>query len=207
MYKMSSVGALLVGTPAKINPDLLSGSGVLVDSVNGLHGDVLLAAGAGMSVGVNTMTNTVTYTNAAPYTARANLAVVDSTPQPLNPIPAGKTSFTTGAVINGPAGLYLVSFTATFGADALAGTTVGAGDFVECVFSTGEVGRNVDLSIVPISIAAGDAPMTFTVSGVTPLPLAAPLVNGTLTVSFVNQSGTFAASVFNSLHAQVISLS
>lgn len=63
-YNMSSVGALLVGTPAKINPDLLSGSGVLVDSVNGLHGDVLLAAGAGMSVATNAGTNTVTYTNA-----------------------------------------------------------------------------------------------------------------------------------------------
>jgi len=204
-YTMSSVGSLLKGTPAKINSDLLVGAG-LVDSVNGVTGAVTLAAGTGISIPA-AVGQTITVTNSAPYVARSNLAVIESAPQPLDPIPAGATDFTTGAVIDGPAGLYLVSFTATFGADALAGTTVGAGDYVECIFTTGEVGSNVAITLVPINIAAGDAPMTFSGSAVTPIPLAAPLNNGTLTVQFVNQSGTFASSVFNSLRAQVISLS
>jgi hypothetical protein len=75
---MSSAGALLVGTPAKINPDLLSGSGVLVDSVNGLHGDVLLAAGSGMSVATNAGTNTVTYANAGVTSAVAGTGITVS---------------------------------------------------------------------------------------------------------------------------------
>jgi hypothetical protein len=46
---MSSVGAILKGTPAKINSDLLVGAG-LVDSVNGVTGAVTLAAGTGISI-------------------------------------------------------------------------------------------------------------------------------------------------------------
>lgn len=180
-YNMSSVGALLVGTPAKINPDLLSDSGVLVDSVNGLHGDVLLAAGTGMSVATNAGTNTVTYTNAGVTSAVAGTgiavsgatgAVTISAPnllpkqtaftvsrvelRPAGALPTGATTF--GATFGVPAtGLYLVEVGASFNSSAVNGVTVGASDWIGVAIETvpaGGAGAGSDLK--PWTVPAAD---------------------------------------------------
>jgi hypothetical protein len=179
---MSSVGTLLVGTPARINPDLLSGSGVLVDSVNGLHGDVLLAAGSGMSVATNAGTNTVTYTNAGVTSAVAGTgisvsgatgAVTVSAPTLLPKqtafvvernvvidaatLPAGFTSTDFGATFTVPTtGLYIIEGGLAFDATAVAGVTVGASDWMGIGIETVPLGPGgVGFDLKPWTVPAG----------------------------------------------------
>lgn len=73
---MSSVGSLLVGQPAKINADLLTGAG-LVDSVNGLTGDVSVV---GTAPGLNTaiVGQIVTLTNTGVTSAVAGTGITVS---------------------------------------------------------------------------------------------------------------------------------